>query len=128
MRLKRFHVDIYCPEWSRDSILEFTRNLSGKQLICSYHATKKYNSFSRIYKKVIRDLLETLDLELSIDYIFEFYANDKEVKKVCYRFPIPDLESDIVFVISSNAKIVTIFLNRNFDPHVSLDDSLYEKE
>lgn len=127
-RLHRFHVDIYCPEWSREAILQFTKELSGKQLVCSYHATKKYDSFSRQYKKVIRDLLKTIDLELSIDYIFEFYANERnEVKKVCYRFPMrEELDSDVIFVISATGKVVTIFLNRNFDPHVSLQKDLYE--
>lgn len=127
-RLHRFHIDIYCPEWSREAILQFTKELSGKQLVCSYHATKKYDSFSRQYKKVIKDLLKTIDLELSIDYIFEFYTNEKnEVKKVCYRFPMrEELDSDVIFVISATGKVVTIFLNRNFDPHVSLDKNLYE--
>lgn len=129
-KLKRYHKDIYCPEWFNNSIDEFTKNLEGKQLVCSFHATKKYQSFSRLYKKVIRDLLRTINLELIKEYIFEFYSNDKnELKKVCYRFPLRDeLGSDIIFVISSNAKIVTIFLNRYFDPHVSLDSDLYEKE
>lgn len=129
MKLKRFHKDIYYPNWTDNSIALFTKSLVGKQLVCSYHATKKYNNLSRQYKKVIRDLLRTLDLELSREYIFEFYTNiDNELKKACYRFPLrEELGSDIIFVISSTGKIVTIFLNRNFDPHVSLDSSLYEK-
>jgi hypothetical protein len=128
MKLSRYHIDVFVPEWSRNSILEFTKALSGKQLVCSYHATRKYRNMSREYQRVIRDLIATLDLELSIDYIFEFYANNKnEIKKVCYRFPMPELESDIIFVISVTGKIVTIFLNKNFDPHISLDKNLYTK-
>lgn len=128
-KLKRFHLDVFCPEWAIDSIDEFTKALIGKQLICSYHATKKYKSFSREYKHSILNLIEDINLELCKDYIFEFYTNDKkEVKKVCYRFPMRgELESDVILVISSTGRIVTMFLNRNFDPHVSLDISLYEK-
>lgn len=128
MKLLRFHKDLFYPKWYNESIEVFTKNLAEKQLICSYHATKKYESFSRQYKKAIRDILKNVDLESSKDFIFEFCANDKnEIKKACYRFPTPELGSDVIFVISSNAKVVTIFLNRNFDPHVSLDTSLYEK-
>lgn len=127
-KLHRFHINVFIPEWSRGAIQEFTNNLSGKKLVCSYHASKKYERFSREYKKAFLNLVKTIDLELSIDYIFEFYSNNKnQIKKVCYRFPMPDLESDIILVISSTGKIVTIFLNKNFDPHISLGYSLYEK-
>jgi hypothetical protein len=124
-RFDRYHIDIYVPSWANESILEFSKIVSEKKLICSYHATKKYDRMNREYKKVVRDLIKTVDLELSIDYIFEFYAKDKEIKKVCYRFPMPELESDVIFVVAQSGKIVTIFLNRNFDPHISLDSSLY---
>jgi hypothetical protein len=127
-KLRRFHKDIFYPDWFEESIDVFTKGLDGKQLICSYHATKRYESFSRQHKKVIRDLLRTVNLEECKEYIFEFCSNDNnEIKKVCYRFPTPELESDIIFVISSNAKVVTIFLNRNFDPHVSLQKDLYQQ-
>lgn len=129
-KLRRFHVDIFYPDWFEESIKLFKEKLFGKQLVCSYHATKKYEKLSREYQKIIRDLLATLRLDV-IDnrYIFEFYANEnKEIKKVCYRFPMDnELKSDIIFVVSSTGKLVTIFTNRNFDPHISLDRSLYEQ-
>lgn len=128
-KLNRYHKDVFIPDWFPDSIDVFTSKLVDKQLVCSYHATKKYKSFSKQYKKVIKDLLATVDLRLCLDYIFEFYANsNKEIKKVCYRFPMNgELRCDIIFVISSTGKLVTIFLNKNFDPHISLDKSLYEQ-
>jgi hypothetical protein len=124
-RLNRYHIDIYVPSWANESILEFSKLVSEKKLICSYHATRKYERMNREYKKVVRDLIKSVNLELSIDYIFEFYAKEKEIKKVCYRFPQENLASDIILVVAQSGKIVTIFLNRNFDPHVSLQKDLY---
>lgn len=130
-KLSRFHIDIYCPEWSRDAILDFCKLLSENKLKYSYHAVNKLRSMKREYKLVVKDLIKNLDLgsEVNLDYIFEFYSNaQKEVKKVCYRFPIRELESDVILVISSTGKVVTIYLNGNFDRHHSLKEELYEKE
>jgi hypothetical protein len=130
-KLHRFHVDIFYPDWFEESLKGFIDKLSSKQLVCSYHATKKYDSFSKEYQKVIRDLLSTITINEELNkYIFEFAANDNnEIKKVCYRFPMSgELRCDIIFVVSSTGKLVTIFLNKNFDPHVSLDRSLYEMQ
>jgi hypothetical protein len=129
-KLKRFHIDIFYPDWFEESLVKFNEKLHDKQLVCSYHATKKYDNFSREYKRVIRDMLETTRItndDLN-KYIFEFAANieKKEIKKICFRFPISELKCDIIFVVSSNAKVVTMFLNKGSDPHTNLDRSLYE--
>lgn len=129
-KLHRFHIDVYCPEWARESLLNFSNMLKGYKLVCSYHATRKYKLLSRTYKKAVKTLLENLDIsdEMNLDYVFEFYAdNNNFIKKVCYRFPQTEVESDIILVISSTGKVVTMFLNRNFDPQISLNKELYEK-
>jgi formyltetrahydrofolate hydrolase len=130
-KLHRFHKDICFPDWFEESIKLFNNKLSNKQLICSYHATKKYDNFSREYQKVIRDLLSTTTISEELNkYIFEFAANKDthEIKKVCYRFIMNELKCDVIFVVSSTGKVVTMFLNKNFDPHISLDRSLYEMQ
>lgn len=127
LKLKRYHKDIWYPEWADNSINEFIKSLSGYRLILSYHATGKYRNFSRQYRKLIREILETINLEEHKDSIFEFYTNNENVvKKACFRIQT-DVESDIILVISSTGKVVTIFLNKNFDPHISLDRDLYEQ-
>jgi hypothetical protein len=130
VKLRRFHIDVFYPEWSNDSILAFVEEVSKKQLILSYHAATKYRKLSRQYKRMVMDLMENVNLKESINYIFEFYSDDRnQVKKACFRFPSNDEElSDIILVISSTGKIVTIFLNKNFDPRISLDRNLYEQE
>jgi hypothetical protein len=131
MKLHRYHVEIYCPEWARDSILEFCKLLAENKLKYSYHANNKLKGMKKEYKLAIKNLVKNLDLgdELYLDYVFEFYANNQNiVKKVCYRFPMRDLEFDVILIISSTGKIVTIYLNGNFDKHRTLNIDNYEKE
>ncbi len=130
MKLKRYHIDIYCPPWTRDSVLTFIQSLKDIKLIYSYHANIKLARMKNKYKTVIKSLVKEIDFsdEQWLDYVFEFSANGNNViKKICYRFPITGLDSDIIFVISNTGKIVTIYLNDNFDKHHSLDESKYEK-
>jgi len=131
MKLKRYHIDIYCPEWSRNSILSFSKSLEGIKLRLSFHAKNKIRSMKRKYRVPTKATLKIINLsdELYMDYIFEFYANYKnQVKKVCYRIPIKDLDSDLIIVVSSSGKIVTVYLNNNFDGHHALKEELYEKK
>ena len=130
-KLLRYHIDIFVPDWARESILEFCKILSQNKLKYSYHATNKLRGMKKEYKLAIKNLIKNLDLgdEINLDYIFEFYTNkDNITKKVCYRFPLKELESDVILVISSTGKVVTIYLNGNHDKHRSLKIENYEKE
>ena len=130
MKLNRYHIDVYCPPWTRDSILAFCKNINGVKLLNSYHSSNKIRRMKRKYRVYTKELIKTVDIsnELYLDYVFEFYANSKnEVKKVCYRIPMIGLDSDLILVISSTGKIVTVYLNNNFDGHNELKKELYEK-
>lgn len=128
-KLLRYHIDIYIPDWGRDAILQFCKLLSQNKLKYSYHANNKLRGMKKEYRVIIKNLLKNLNLEdeLNLDYVFEFYANKNNiVKKVCYRFPT-ELDSDVILVISSTGKIVTIYLNGNHDGHKNLKTEIYEK-
>lgn len=128
-KLERYHLQVFVPPWYDEKLEEFSKMLSSLRLVCSYHATKKYSKMSRQYKRLIKYLLETFTInsEESKSLVFEFYSDDKNnIKKVCYRFPT-ELDSDIIFVVSSTGKIVTIYLNKGFDPHITLDKRLYKQ-
>lgn len=129
MKLKRYHIDIYCPDWTRKSILEFIGGLKEIKLKYSYHANHKILKMGKKYKNIVKTLINQLIIsdEIYLDYVFEFYARNENIKKVCYRFPMKDLDTDIILVISDKGKIVTIYLNDNFDKHFSLNKSLYEQ-
>jgi len=131
MKLKIYHIDIFCPEWGRNSILFFCKALEGTKLRQSFHAKNKIRSMKRKYRIASKVLVKNIDIsnELYLDYVFEFYANkDNLVKKVCYRIPLRELDSDLIIVVSSTGKLVTVYLNNNFDGHHNLKEGLYEKK
>lgn len=130
MKLNRYHIDVYVPEWGRESILAFSSLLYDKKLEYSYHAIQKLKRMKRKYRDAIKNLAKEINIvdDIYLDYVFEFYTNQKKnTKKVCYRFPMVGLDSDIIIVISSKAKIVTVYTNDTFDKHKDLDVTLYEK-
>lgn len=131
MKLKRFHTEIYCPEWTRIGVFRFSRLLLGIKLKPSFHAKNKIKRMKRKYRVATKELVSGLNIgkDIYLDYAFEFYANnDNVVKKVCYRIPLKELDSDLILVISSTGKIVTVYLNNNFDGHYNLKRELYERE
>lgn len=130
MKLKRYHIDIFCPEWTRDSILEYISLFKDKKLKYSYHALKKLDRMKDKYRRIIRGLIRNINFsdELYLDYVFEFYTDNQNiVRKLCYRFPMVNLDTDVIIITSITGKIVTIYLNDNFDKHHSLDVSKYEQ-
>jgi hypothetical protein len=131
MKLRRYHINIYVPEWGRNSVQEFCSKLADKELEYSFHATQKLKRMSKKYRLAVHNLIKSINIsdDILLDYVFEFYTDeDKEVKKVCFRFPMVNLDTDIIVVISSTARIVTVYLNNEFDKHRSLELSLYERK
>lgn len=131
MKLKRFHSDIFFPENTRENILRFGEYLKGIKLKYSYHALVKLSRLKNKEKKAIHLMIRNFDVsnEDNHRYIFEFYASkEMEVKKVCFRVPLPEIDSDVILVISSTARIVTLYINNNPNNHRDLNLSLYEKE
>jgi hypothetical protein len=130
MKLHRYHINIYCPEWTREAILEFSKGLKGTKLSNSFHASNKIAAMKRKYKNRTKQILKTLDVsnELFLDYVFEFYASNKHIiKKVCYRLPMKDLDYDLTLVISSSGKIVTVYLSNDFEFPRVIKPELYER-
>ena len=98
------------------------------KLRLSIHAKNKLKRMKSRYRTYTKNLLKTIKIaeELYLDYVFEFYADRNNViKKVCYRLPMKDLDYDLILVISSNGKVVTIYLNNNFTGNRALKRELY---
>lgn len=129
-KLDRYHIDVYTPEWSRDSILDFCMSLKGVPLKYSKHALKKiYKLTPKIRWKTYR-LIRSFNPsdEVNLDYVFEFYAIEKSIRKVCFRIPIIDTDIDIIIVVANTGKIVTIYAGHNKDFHKTLRSEIYTKE
>lgn len=129
--LKRYHIDIFVPAWGREASLEFSKGIAGKPMGYSKHAIKKSKLLSRKLRKAVKLILEKFSDgdNILLDFAFEFYADDNnKIKKMCYRFPLIELGTDIIVVMSSKGTVVTIYINKNFDKHRTLNKGLYEKE
>jgi len=135
-KLERYHIDVYVPDWGRDSILECIKNLGEKKIRYSRHANKKLYELSQYRKgkkitKAIKRTVDSLDFteEYLLDYVFEFYCNsERMVKKLCYRIPLVNLKVDFVLVLSNLGKVVTIYTNNDYDKHRALDITIYDNE
>lgn len=130
MKLRRFHIDIYCPAWGRDSVIKFCESLNNKKLVYSRHALKKIKSFKLKDRKVVKEFINSLNMgnELYLDYLFEFYTNkENEVRKACFRFPMRDMKFDLILVISCYGKLVTIYSNYDLSGRRVLNELIYEK-
>ncbi len=129
-KLLRFHKDIFHPSWASISIIEFCVLLSQTKLKYSYHAVNKLRNLKKQYKSAIKYLVNTLDFtdENVINSLFEFSSNSKnQVRKASFRFSLPELDSDLILVISASSKIITLYLNGINDLHETLNQDLYEK-
>lgn len=128
-KLLRYHKDVYFPLWSYNSIRVFWDKMIEEKVILftSYHAKKKMDRMKGKYRSATKKIMaDGFFSEENLKYIFEFYANDKKVvKKICVRMPLIDGEVDIIIVISAIGKVITVYLNNNFDNHNELDRSLY---
>jgi hypothetical protein len=123
-------MNVYGPDWSEESILAFfAKIIKQRNVAITMHALDKILTdsfkYGQIYPKFLFKSLHPKNFAFC--RVFEFYAVDEEVKKVCMRFSYPDLPVDIIVVISAEGTVITSFTVNKGDYHASLDKSLYEK-
>lgn len=128
--IRRYHRDIYFPDWFQDSFAGYTRGLRERgPLSFSFHAVDKIleqcHSYGRILFKYLTKTCNKSSLDS--DKVFEFYTVGKEIRKVCFRFSFDKSPVDIVLVISKEGNVVTVYTINKGDKHQTLDKSLYEK-
>ena len=121
--MKRYHKKVYFPFGSITDLHKFTDKLNAMQWRYTPHALDnlKYRAIDN------RDILLFIkDLVLDFSDVFEFYTQDNEVIKACYRIYYND-DIDIILVISNDKKIITIYLNERNDLHYTLKENQYNK-
>ena len=69
-------------------------------------------------------LLFIKNLKLNENDIFEYYAINDKIQKVCYRLKYSNI-SDLIIVIGEFKQIITIYLNEKADNHYTLKEYLY---
>lgn len=130
-KVKRYHKDIFFPEWSEESIKIFLSTLRKKKsLSITVHCLGKVVEYCFEYgRQMLKYLLKSVRKSyLEPSAIFEFYAIEQEVTKICVRFSFESFPVDLVLVISADGTIITVFTTNKGDFHGSLDTSLYERK
>jgi hypothetical protein len=129
-KLKRYHHNIYYPDWAEESLSEFVRSIrAGNSITFSIHSVDKIVSETLEYgRQLFKFLLKAIKrTSLEADTIFEFYAFGEEVKKACFRFSFEAFPVDIILVISADGTVITIFTANKGDNHSTLNARLYER-
>lgn len=97
---------------------------------------KRYNSISWQYTSHCLDnlkyrvidikalLLYIKDLKLEYNNIFEFYADNGDIVKICFRVKYNQY-NDLILVLNKNKTIITIYINSSDDLHYTLKKELY---
>lgn len=127
-KLKRYHREIFFPEWAEGGLEIFVSTILKKgSLTFSLHAMDKSVDYCVTYGKNL--FLETLKkIPLEFKNIFEFRSVGEEIRKACFRYSLEELPVDIVLVISSDGVVITIYLINKGDNHATLNKKLYERK
>ena len=129
--VKRFHKDIFFPEWSTTRYGEFLDKLrTNLPLSFSVHAVGKILDYrdeygNRVWKSILNIIRNS---QIYSGELFEFYWDGERIYKVCLRFPCENLPFDVVMVISLNATIITLYITRTEDTHKSMNKNLYSRK
>ncbi len=119
---KRYHKKIYFPD--TDKLERFNTSLNSKNWLYSKHCLDRI-------KFRIMSLKTTLyfisKLKLDKEDIFEYYKENDTIIKVCYRIAY-NRNEDIILVVNSDKKIITVYYNSREDKHNTLKENLYIKE
>lgn len=122
--MKRYHKAVNFPETDKNKLQLLNDKLNS--LSWSYTSHCLDNLKYRVIN--IKELLIYINsLTLTIDNIFEYYINNDDIIKVCYRIQYTK-DIDIILVVNQDKKIITIYLNNTTDNHVTLKRYMYTKQ
>ncbi len=121
--MKRYHIKIYFPDV--DKLERFNTSLNFKAWRYSKHCLENIKHRSIDVKKVLQFISQTVKLDK--ENIFEYYKDNDTIIKVCYRIKY-NSNIDIILVVNSDKKIITVYYNSREDKHYTLKENLYIKE
>lgn len=119
--MKRFHKKIYFP--ASNKLEKLNAELNSKKWQYSRHCLENLKYRALDLKKVLSYIA---GLELQSRDIFEYYSENNNIIKVCYRIKYND-NIDIILVISNNKNIITLYYNSKNDKHYTLKENIYCK-
>ena len=119
--MERYHKKVgFKPEHIR-GLQDITEQLNLKNWDYSEHCLDNLK-YRAIDLKGI--LIFIKGVELRAEQIFEYYSEDKNIVKLCYRIGYNNLQ-DIILILTPDKRIITIYINSKDDLHDTLKKELY---
>jgi len=120
--MNRYHIKLGFEAGHISQLKELTEQLNNRDFSYSEHCLDNLK-YRFIDLKGI--LLFIKGVELKAEQIFEYYSEDKNIVKLCYRIGYNNLQ-DIILVVTPEKKIITIYINSVGDNHITLKKELYK--
>jgi len=119
--MNRYHYLIGFNPEHISQLKELTEQLNSKEWLYSDHCLDnlKYRAID------LRGILLFIKgIKLDYSQVFEYYAEELKVIKLCYRITYNNLQ-DIILIITPEKRIITIYINSANDLHDTLKKELY---
>lgn len=124
--MERYHKKVYFPDNSLQVLSDFTNKINALAWNVTAHSIERIKEHLQLW--TLETLMERIKgLVLTIGYVFEYYEEEQEITKVCYRIPY-NKTSDLILVIGYDKKLITCYFNLRDDEHFTLKKELYNKE
>lgn len=119
--MNRYHKEVYFKHISE--LQEANNQLNNLEFTYSKHCL---NNLRYRIIDLNKLLLFIKNIILNYNDIFEYYEENNNILKLCYRIKFNNYQ-DIILVLSNNKNIITIYLNNVSDKHYTLKQELYIK-
>ena len=119
--MNRYHIKLGFDQSHIKGLQDMTEQLNLKNWLYSEHCLDnlKYRAID------LRGILLFIKgIKLDYSQVFEYYAEELKVIKLCYRITYNNLQ-DIILIITPDKKIITIYINSANDLHDTLKKELY---
>ena len=120
--MDRYHIKTGFEPGHIEVLKALTIKLNGKSWTYSSHCLDNIKYRFIDMKNLLIFIKNTV---LIYEYIFEYYSQEKNIVKICYRIPY-NKDQDIILVLSQDKNIVTIYINSSEDRHITLKTELYK--
>lgn len=119
--MNKYHKDIGFRPCDIGAVKWLLCDLEYKKMRFSFHALQELAKEKDAVK--IGQVLK--DYRLNFNDVFEIAEHNGKIEKLGFRVNFG--EKDIIFILSSEKTIVTLWINDKFDNHKTLNKSFYCK-
>jgi len=120
--MARYHKEVDFPQEHMKDLEVLNNELNSKAWSFSSHCLENLKHRA-IDMEQLLNFINVLNLDAG--WIFEYYTQNNEITKVCYRVAY-DLY-DFILVLSNQKNIVTIYINSKDDKHETLNREIYTR-